>query len=198
MNRREREQLAEDLLERALSQEAVEPPAGLEQRILDHLDSRAHGRAGGLWRGVGGWVAAVVAAAIVVLFGLRSLRRESAPPVQAGIPHPIAVAPAPQQVALAPAPPPDAAGRKAASAPGRPATGAARAARREGRPRQEVFPVPVPLTEQERLLLALVQGQRREAERVAMLQQTERDEFQKYLDTGGAAEAQPMPAQDVR
>jgi hypothetical protein len=67
-------------------------------------------------------------------------------------------------------------------------------------PRQEVFPLPTPLTREEQMLLALVRRNRPEAVNVAQMQESERERLQKYLETGEAPEPlpAPQPAQRMR
>jgi hypothetical protein len=199
MNREERERLVDGVLDRALGPQAVEPRTGLEERILAKLPAAPARR---WWQWM--WIPALAAAAVLaVVIGMRLMHQEAPQPVQAKK----AVETPKQEVAARPdapmvkkATPPRVIAKQA---PWRrmvagPKVEIARAIPSQELPRQAVFPAPLPLTEQERLLLAFVRHQRPQAELVASEQQAERERVQKYFETGEAPVAQPTPAQTMR
>ena len=196
MNGAERERLVDSVLDRALGPQRVEPRAGFEERILANLPKEGERRPWWRWM----WVPALAATALLaVVIGIRLMNPEPQAPVQVkktnAVPNP-EVATKPQvgiqppverrrQIATR--------GDRSASAP--PVT---IAKSEPPLPRQTVFPSPVPLTEQEQLLLAFVNRQRPQAELVAAEQQADRERIQKYFETGEVPEAKPIAAQPMR
>jgi hypothetical protein len=145
MHDKETDRFVDDLLDASLRQyRSQEPRAGLEGRILAKVRAREHaaGRRGWVWA-LGAAAAAAVAVVAVALY----------------VPYrrPAPVAPVPQEMAGKPEPP------RAVAAPPR-APSAAHAAVRQARRltaerrRPVQFPTPIPLTEQEKLLLLYVQN----------------------------------------
>ena len=196
MNPKERERLVDSVLDRAFGPQPVEPRPGLEERILANLSAQQQERR--RWR-QWIWVPALAAAAVLaIVIGMRLMHRETATPVQ--VRHTVETPK--QEVAVKPEIP----ARPAIEPPARDGRGIRPVAARPvtvakvepSMPRMEVFPAPVPLTDQERLLLALVRRQRPEAELLAAQQQADHDKVQKYFETGEATVAQPTPAQSMR
>ncbi len=197
MNREERERLVDSALDWALGPRLVEPREGLEQRIVANLATAPQPRLWWRWM----WVPALAAAAVLALvIGMRVMRREAPAQQQA---QKTVEAPKPEiAVKQSPSVPQPMQRRQAAvhiapKTANAPKTQIAVAQRQE-LPRQAVFPSPTPLTEQERLLLALVNRQRPQAEQIAAEQQAQRESFQKYLETGEAPVPPPTPAQPMR
>jgi hypothetical protein len=141
-----RDQFVDELLEASLKQyRGEEPRPGLEMRILAGIRTRERAAR---WRGLG-WAAAVCAGilAIIVLTLHFAPARLRQPTPHASLPQPAATPPTPAMVSQQPMPP-----LGAHRAPLQPRQrGLRRAARRFARPEQ--FPTPLPLTEQEKLLL---------------------------------------------
>ena len=198
MERTQRERLVDSALDRALGPQSVEPRTGFEERILAHLAAAPQPRP--WWRWL--WIPALAAAAVLsVVIGLRWMQRETPPPVQAQktveAPIPEAAGKTPRNEGLLSPP----AIAKHTSPRRRNAAASVEAASTRSAqdlPRQAAFPVPVPLTEQERLLLSLVNRQRPQAVLLAAEQQAEREKVQKYFETGEVSAAQPIPAQPMR
>jgi hypothetical protein len=199
MNPEERERLVDSILDRALGPQIVEPREGLEERILAKLPAEPQRRRWWQWM----WLPALAAAAILaVVIGMRVLHRDAPAPIESKktVEQPkqeMAVRPElPTREAIAP--------RRAVATQTRPKLAAkpkfavAAAQPQQALPRQAVFPAPVPLTDQERLLLALVNRQRPEAELLAAEQQAQREKVQKYFETGEVPETQPITAQPMR
>jgi hypothetical protein len=194
MNPNERERLVDAVLDRALGPQRVEPRAGLEQRILANLPKEVERRRWWRWM----WVPAVAAAAVLAVVIGMSIYKPAEPVVSnPGTGGTIAAVPTtphettrrvqpPRVVAKHVVPVGRVAGRNAELTRATPA---------QALPRQAVFPAPVPLTDQERLLLALVNRHRPEAELVAKEQQVQAEKVQKYFETGEAPVGQPTPAQ---
>lgn len=194
MNPERKERIVDSMLDRALGPQPVEPRAGFEERLLANLASQPQRHPWWQWM----WVPALAAATLLaVVIGMKVLHREPAVPqvVQKTV-----ETPKQQKVAVAPPVAPAA----APSSPRR--NGLARGntaqtmviARTTPLPKQDVFPSPVPLTEQERLLLALMRRTPNEAKLVAIEQQAERERIQKYFETGEPPAASPAPAQTMR
>ena len=189
MNREERERVVDGALARALRPENAEPRDGFEDRLLANLAAQPQRRP--WWRWL--WVPALAAAAVLaVMLAMRTTRRPE-PAVDA---H--RTTPSPEQpviVAKTPVQSPQVVRRKAihrtqahvqlahATAP--------------TLPKQEVFPTPVPMTDQERLLLALVRRHPLRAQEIAAGQEADRQQIQKYLESIDASE-QPATAQPMR
>jgi len=137
--RNENESRLELMLDAALAEYgAVEPLSGLEERVLSRLRSEQE-RARPWWM----W-AAVAAAAILVaalLLTQRRTERVVAPPVVRQAPAPVAQPAVPEQ--------PKVAGERPVT---RRTPKAALAMAANELPRRDVFPSPMPATEQERLL----------------------------------------------
>jgi hypothetical protein len=136
-----RDQFVDELLEAALKQyRGEEPRSGLEMRILTGV--RTQERAARLrWLG---WAVAACSGILAVIaltlhFAPTQLRE---PTPGASLPQPAATQPAPPMVPR----------QQPLLSPHRPARGVRRVAKRGSRPEQ--FPTPLPLTEQEELLLA--------------------------------------------
>lgn len=184
MKYEERERMVDRLLNEALGPQQVEPRPGLEDRIIAGLQAQPAPRR--WWR----WAWVPVAAAVIVAIGLYVTRQPQpvAPPVARTAPSTVpAVAPTPvPQPVVAQKPRP----RRLVKPP------VVMAARQL--PRQQVFPSPVPLTEEEKLLLALRSRHPAEVIEVAQAQQNEREKVQKYVETGEAPEPQPAPAREMR
>ena len=200
MNREERERLVDSVLDRALGPQGVEPRSGLEERILANLPKEREPRPWWRWMLVPALAAAAV---LAVAIGMRVMHRGTPVPVQANRTteqpkQEVVVKPqAPVQQPLVP--PRQMAKRVVPKATETtPKVEVASAKVGQQLPRQAVFPSPAPLTEQERLLLALVNQQRPQAEQIAAEQQAYRESFQKYLETGEAPVPQPAAAQPMR
>ncbi len=195
MNPHERERLVDSALDRALGPQRVEPRTGMEGRILANLQSQPERRPWWRWM----WVPALAAAAVLaVVIGMRVMHIETPAPVQ--VKNTIE-SPKPE-VATRPQPP--VAERNTNAIPRRkgPRPPMAKARVETARamppaPKQEVFPSPLPTTEQERLLLALVRQHPEQAKAVAIEQQAERERVQKYLETGDVS-AEPTRPQQLR
>jgi len=183
MNREEHERMVDRVLNEALAPQEIEPRAGLEQRILANLRAQPEPRPWWRWP----WVPAVVAVVIALAVGLRMT--DLTPPVK----PPVVVE---RQPSIAPAP-------KIAPAPavrahvrprlGSPATLVIAASVTPPEPpRQDVFPSPEPLSEQERLFYQFVRQSPREAVQVAQMQAVERIRSQQFMETGGAPETAPV------
>jgi hypothetical protein len=131
----------DELLDASLKQyRGEEPRSGLEMRILAGV--RTQERAARLrWLG---WAVAVCAGILAVialtLHFARAPLRQSTP--RASLPQPVTTPPAPPTVSR----------QQPLLTPRRPGVGVRRAATRRSRPEQ--FPTPLPLTQQEKLLLA--------------------------------------------
>jgi hypothetical protein len=199
MNREERERLVDGVLDRALGPQAVEPRPGLEERILANLPAHAP-RPWWQWM----WIPALAAAAVLaIVIGMRLMQKETPQPVRAKktVETPQQeVATRPEAPVVKKATPPRVIAKQASRRRmvAGPKVEFARATPSQELPRQAVFPALLPLTEQERLLLAFVNRQRPQAELVASEQQAEREKVQKYFETGEAPVAQPTPAQPMR
>lgn len=201
MNREERERLVDGALGRALGPQAVEPRPGLEDRILANLPAQAAARRP-WWEWI--WIPALAAAAVLaIVIGMRVMEKQSPAPqqVKKSVEVPKQdVAKRPEGPVIKKATPPRVIAKQA---PGRrmvagPKVEIARATPSHEYPRQAVFPAPLPLTDQERLLLAFVNRQRPQAELMAAEQQADREKVRKYFETGEAPVAQPTPAQTMR
>lgn len=180
MNREERERMVDRVLNEALAPQEMEPRAGLEQRILANLRAQPEPRP--WWR----WVWAAVAVALIALaVGLQmmDLTPPAKPPVAARQPSP---APAPK---IVPAPAVRAQVRPPRGSPSTPVIAAS--VTPPGPSRQDVFPSPEPLSEQERLFYQFVRQSPREAVQVAQMQAVERIRSQQFMETGGAPETAP-------
>ena len=195
MDRERKERIVDDVLNRALGPELVEPRDGFEQRILAKLATEPQRRR--WWRWV--WVPAIAAAAVLaIVMGLRMIERPTSKPMEANK----AVGAPKQEVATKPRTPDNYTSARALVAKHKSAKPTTKAqvlvASTSALPRMDVFPAPAPLTEQERLLLALVNRQRPQAELLAAEQQAERDKAQKYFETGEAPAVTPVAAQPMR
>lgn len=184
MDPQRKERIVDEVLDRALGPQLVEPRAGLEERILANLASQPQRRP--WWRWI--WVPALAAAAVLaVVIGIRVMHREVVAPTQANktVPTPK------QQVAEMPTPvkPERQVAKHVAPRLSAPQRSVTLAKAEPQPPRLDVFPTPVPLSDQERLLLALSRRQRGEVEIAANSQSAERERAQKYFDTGYAPEA---------
>jgi hypothetical protein len=194
MNPKECERLVDATLDRALGPQLVEPRTGMEERILANLPKEVERRPWWQWM----WIPALaVAAVLAVVIGMRITSQET---------------PAPQIVKKAVERPKQdrvAEGDLTPQNPVQTRTVSKRPARHVSPktlvvaaaaplPRQNVFPTSVPLTDQERLLLAFVNHQRPQAEMVAVEQQSEREKAQKYFESGEAPVAAPTQAQPMR
>ena len=194
MNRAERERLVDSALDRALGPEAIEPREGIEQRILANLATVPQPRPWWRWM----WVPAMAAAAVLaVVIGVRVMHREPAAPQ---VVHKNVETPKEKKVEVAPRVAPAAPSlspRRNVLAHKNPARNV-EIAKAGPLPKQDVFPSPVPLTEQEGLLLALMRRKPEEAKLIAIEQQAERERIQKYFETGDPPAAPPSPAQTMR
>ena len=175
----------DDLLDRGLREYSqAEPRAGLEDRILANLRTQPEPRR--WWRI---WVPVLAAAAVLAIVAALLLRPSRPQPAVAthspSQPRPAATLP-PQPAATAKAAP-----RHAAHMP------RVVAVKREPAPlpRQQTFPAPTPLTEQERLVLALLRHAPDEAIQVAQAQEAQRIRTDSFLRTGELPEA---PGPDTR
>ena len=180
----DRDRMLNRLIDSALAGQHVEPREGLEQRILANL--RAQPALRPWWRWM--WVPAVVAAALLLIAGLRVIRTSeprSKPVIVEKAPPAVTTPQAPVMVAGRPAPHP--APRRVVATAATPSL-----------PRQQTFPSPAPLSEEETMLLALLRRNRAEAVLVAQTQESERERIQKYIETGQAPEPKPEPAQPMR
>ncbi len=184
MKYEERERLVNRLLDEALSPQPVAPRPGLEERILARLQVQPAPRPWWQWA----WVP--VAAAVIVAIGLYLTHRPQpmAPPVARTTPS----------VTPASAPKPAPAPRVAQKPRPRSVMRAPVAVAAKPLARQEVFPSPTPVTQEEKLLLALRSRHPSEVVEVAVAQQAERERIQKYVETGEAPEPSPAPARQMR
>jgi hypothetical protein len=181
MNREEREQFAERLLDQALQQySAAEPRSGLETRILQNLAERRPQPWYSLFampRFV--WPLAVTAALLAIALGTWQYRKPALHPSEVARTVAPAAPPAPSETK-----PSVSISTAAPVAPRRHQTQPAQLARREPSPeipRREQFPSVAPLSDQERLLLTylrttpkeevLLAVARREAEREQEMEQ---------------------------
>lgn len=178
MNREERERRVDATLERALGPQSIEPRLGFEERLLANLAAQPERRPWWRWM----WVPALAAAAVIaILIGVQMTRRTApvivsnrtnAPPEQ------------PAVIAKAPAPPSKIVRHKVAQHV-QPRVEVARAANaQQDLPKQDVFPAPVPMTEQEHLLLALIRRRPQQVQKIAAEQEADRQQIQKYLESG--------------
>lgn len=181
MNREERERMVDRLLNEALAPQEMEPRAGLEQRILANLRAQPEPRPWWRWM----WAPALAAALIALAIGLRmtDLTPLAKPPVAESQPS---IAPAEKTV---PAPAVRARVQPRHGSPSSPVIAAS--VTPPGPPRQDVFPSPEPLSEQERLFYQFVRQSPREALQVAQMQAAERIRSQQFMETGGAPDTAP-------
>lgn len=187
MNREERERMVDRVLNEALAPQEIEPRAGLEQRILANLRAQPEPRPWWRWRKT--WAPVTAAAALIALaIGLRMT--DLTPPMK-----PTMVVERRPSIAAAPkiVPAPATQVRVQVRARhGSPATLViAGSVTPPGPPRQDVFPSPEPLSEQERLFYQFVRQSPREAVQVAQMQAVERIRSQQFMETGGAPETAP-------
>ena len=184
MNREEREGMVDRLLNEALAPQEMEPRAGLEQRILANLRVQPEPRP--WWR----WMWAVAAVLIALLGGLRMTDHTPLVKPTVVAERQPSIVPAPK---IVPVPATEVSRTHVRSQHGSRATPEmATSATPPGLPRQEVFPSPEPLGEQERLFYQFVQHSPREAVQVAQMQAVERLRSQQFMETGGAPEAAPV------
>jgi len=189
MNREERERRVDSALNRALAQENVEPRDGFEERLLANLVAQPERRPWWRWIWVPALAAAVALVAIVV--GLQALRR----PVPVIETHSVKAPPEqPVVTAKSQAKPLPAVRRKVVRRV-RPPVQFARVS--APLPKQDVFPTPVPPTQQERMLLGLIHRRPRQAQEIAAEQEAYRQTIQKYLESISAP-AEPGTAQQMR
>ncbi len=197
MNREERERMLDRLLDDALAARSEEPRPGLEDRILAQLRAQPERRLWWQWA----WAPAVAALVIVAIGVYVAQKRQSEPRIaetqrrteqSAKLEHR------------------DAETRRtteqAAKSERRDAEARRTTVERERSlkvqsqvlPRLEVFPSPAPLTAEEQALLVLLRRDPAEARRTAQLQEADREQVQKYLETGVVPMPQPSPAQPMR
>ena len=180
MNPKERERLVDQVLDRALGPQLVEPRPGLEERILANLPAQPEQRPWWRWM----WIPALAAAAVLALvIGMRVLQRPAVPSqqVQKTIERPkqeIATKPQPPSVQQTIEPKRLVAKRSAPRMSPQPTTVAV------AEPRLDVFPSRGTLTPEERLLVAFVRQQPLHARTVALEQAAHSEEVQKYLEKG--------------
>jgi hypothetical protein len=192
MNPKERERLVDSLLDRELGPQLVEPRPGLEERILANLAAQPERHP--WWQRM--WIPALAATTVLaVVIGISMYRPTPQSPVytpETG--GTIAAMPtAPKGTTTTTVQPPHGIAKHVG-----PKRTVAVAQPTQALPRQAVFPAPVPLTDQERLLLAFVNRQRPQAELIAAEQQAERERIRKYFETGEVPETKPIPAQPMR
>lgn len=189
MNREERERMVDRVLNEALAPQEIELRAGLEQRILANLRAQPEPRT--WWRWMKTWVPAAVAAVLIALaVGLRmtDFRPPVKPPVV--VERQPSIAPAPK---IVPAPATQVSRAHVRPRHGSPATLVIAASATPPEPlRQDVFPSPEPLSEQERLFYQFVRQSPREAVQVAQMQAVERIRSQQFMETGSAPETAPV------
>ena len=195
MDGEQRERLVDQALARALAPKSIEPRDGLEDRLLANLAAQPQRRP--WWRRM--WVPALVAAAIIaLLIGARLLRMPA--------PHGIESKNAPQLQQQAPAVtnvPAEQSQKTSLAKKETPrrtrrlAPHVQLASTSVSLPKQSVFPTPVPPTAEERLLLALVHRRPQQAQRIAAEQEADRQQIQKYLDSGSAS-GEPGTGQQMR
>lgn len=189
MDREQRERLVEGALARALAPKDVEPRAGFEDRVLANLATQPQKRA--WWRWL--WVPAVAAVAVIAIaIGMRTVNRPAPQVIDAQQNPRIKTLPAVPQVAAQST-------RHAVVVKKRTIAHTrgvqlARATPATTLPKQDVFPTPVPMTEQEHLLLALVRHRPEQAKLIAAEQRAERQRVERYLETGEAS-AEPKTAE---
>jgi hypothetical protein len=171
MNREEREQFAERLLNQSLQQySAAEPRPGLESRILQHLAERSRQP----WYSVFAmprfaWPLAATAALLAIALGTWQYRKPALRPSEVAQTTASAAPSAPPQIAptvgIAPTTAPIANRAHKAQPP--------QLARREPPPelpRREQFPSPAPLSDQELLLLTYLRTTPKEEVLLAVAQ----------------------------
>ena len=186
------EKQIDELLERGLREYSqVEPRGGLEERVMANLRTQPAPRP--WWRM---WVPALAAAAVLAMVAAVALRPakqetqvgrapETGPRLTASRTGPRANTGKQAQIAAPPKRPLAANRHKEELAPAGQQQGeGSRAQVAVQQPRQAVFPSPVPLTEQERLVLALLQQAPHEVEKVAKEQEGQRVRAAYYLETG--------------
>lgn len=188
MDREQRERLVEGVLARALGPKSVEPRDGFEGRLLATLAAQPERRSWWRWW----WVPALAAAAVLaIVIGIRTTRRP-APVIETHR----TTAPPEQPVVVAKVPvAPSTVVRHRVVRRVHPHVQLAHAT--TNLPKQDVFPTPVPATEQEALLLALVQRRPRQVQLIALEQEAQRVRTQKFFDSGDGPE-EPATAQQMR
>lgn len=195
----------DNLLERGLREYArIEPRDGLEERIVANLRGQPEPRR--WWRV---WIPALAAVAVIAIVGAVGLRPNR--PTTNG-PEP-SVASGSSGQAHSPGSQPAASAIASASSPGQPVAGnhgrvgrgsmwhgsdsrttQARVVPRspihaaQALPRMAVFPAPTPLTEQERLVLALMRHAPEVAAQVGEIQEMQRERADYYLRNGSFPE----------
>ncbi len=177
MNREERERLVDAVLDRALGPQSAEPRPGLEERILANLPNEVERRPWWRWM----WVPALAAAAVLaVVIGMRVLQKQQPPLEQ------VKIVETPKQEAVVK---PEAPMVKKQSPQLRakrkePSKGAEapRVVASTATPKQEQFPAPLPLSNEERRLLSLARMNSDEAERLARDQAEDRAETEKWIE----------------
>ena len=186
MNREERDRMVDRVLNEALAPQEIEPRAGLERRILASLRAQPEPRPWRRWMRT--WVPVAVAAVVIALaVGLRMTDLTPAVKPPMVVERQPSMAPAPK---IIPAP--------AVRAHVRPRLGSpatlviAASVTPPEPPRQDVFPSPEPLSEQERLFYQFVRQSPREAVQVAQMQAVERIRSQQFMETGSAPETAPV------
>ena len=190
MKREERERLVDGALARALAPKQIEPRQGFEKRLLAGIAAQPERRA--WWRWV--WVPTLAAAAVLAIVTGMRLTRRPVPVIDthrttAPAEQPVVTARVPVEPAHAPVV------RKKHVRRVQPHVEQARAT--PPLPKQDVFPTPVPVTDQERLLRALVRRRPQQAREIADQQETDRQQIQKYLESG-VPSGEPVPAQQMR
>jgi hypothetical protein len=133
----------DELLEASLKQyRGEEPRSGLEMRILAGIRNRQRAARR---RGLGWAVAACAGTLAIIVLTLHFARAPLRQPTpRAALPQPVTTQPAPPMVSR----------EQLRLGPRKPPGGVRRVATRRSRPEQ--FPTPLPLTEQEKLLLAFL------------------------------------------
>ncbi len=191
MNRKARERMVDRLLNEALAPQEVEPRAGLEQRILANL--RAQPERPSWWRWM--WVPAVAAAMIALVVELRISSKPQ--PVRPTIAIEHRAAPtAPPEKSASPVP--------LVAEQRKPVPGithrdkvVAAAPTNASFPRQAVFPLPVPLTPEETMLLTLLRRNPAQAVLLAREQAMDWERILRNFQTGEAV-APSSAGQDMR
>ncbi|HEU5453107.1 MAG TPA: hypothetical protein VFU76_14025 [Terriglobales bacterium] len=188
----------DDLLDRGLREYSqAEPRPGLEDRILANLRTQPEPRP--RWRI---WIPALAAAAAIIVIVALALRphEQTAPSATAkGENGPRATS----RATVATAMPPREKTAPHVSTKHAPVVAHQRRARtvqvastgQPSLPRQQTFPAPAPLTEQEKLVMALLRHAPDQARQVAQFQETERARTDSFLRTGELPDA---PGPDTR
>jgi hypothetical protein len=210
MNREEREHMVDRLLNEALAPQAIEPRAGLEQRIVANLRAQPEPRPWRRWL----MVPAIAGAVIAVVAGVALMKKPQPAPVSTEYRVPSTERKSPETATTVT--PHEALGSETratrarvgsktnATSAGtltvrnRPSQRPVVAAKVDSMPRQEVFPSPVPMTDEEKMLLTLLRRNPSQAVLVAREQAMEWERILNNFQNGEAAAPPSSAAPDMR